>query len=181
MGVLLYAVLIITGVVLAYGGYRLYTVALFVLGAILTAGGYHALSAAGRSGPPGLIETVSVGLVGGFAFLFVQLLAILAGGFAIGWIAVTMLGVPDEALQAFGGLVGAGLSLLLYTVVIILSTAGVGAFVVAKAIAAGPSADLSLVLATKESTLTFWSVSITGALVQFGILASESEGDTHSR
>ena len=175
MGILLYAFLIIVGLVLAYGGYPLYTFALFMLGAVLTAGGFYVVTAVGQPGSPDLLGILGVGLVGGFVFLFVQLLAILAGGFIIGWIAMTMLGIPDDALQALGGIVGAGLSLLLYAFAIIVVTAGIGAFMISKAVAAGPAAGLPLILMTKESTLVFWFVFITGGLVQCGVLVSNSE------
>jgi hypothetical protein len=177
MGVLLYAVLLVTGLVLAYGGYPLYTFALFVLGAVFAAGGFYVFAAGARSGSPDLLAILSVGFVGGLVFLFVQILVILAGGFAVGWLAVTMLGVPNDALQALGGLVGAGLSLFLYAFVVIVGTAGIGAFLISKVVAAGPAADLSLILTIKESSLIFWVVFITGGLVQFGALISETEDE----
>jgi hypothetical protein len=175
MGVLLYASLIAVGLLLAYGGHSLYTFALFALGAVVAAGGYYVVAAGGQPGTPGLFSVLGVGLVGGLVFLFVQTLVVLAGGFAVGWVAVGTLGVPDDALQTVGGLVGAGLSLLLYALAVIAATAGVGALVVSKAVAAGPSADLSHVLATTGSSPAFWFVFVTGGLVQLGAFVSDGE------
>lgn len=174
MGILLFGLLTIVGLVLAYGGYQLYTFAIFLLGAVVSAGGFYLLTEAQGSSPD-LVGVLGVGLVGGLVFLLVQFLAVLAAGFILGWMGTIMLGIPDDTVQLVGGLVGAGLSLVLYVFVVIVATAGIGALLVAKAIAAGPSADVHLFLLTKESTPVFWIVFVTGALIQFGALAAETE------
>ena len=172
MGLLLFSLLIVVGLLLAYGGHPLYTFAIFAIGAVFSAGAYYLSTSAGGAASPDTFGLLATGFVGGLVFLFVQFLAILAAGFLIGWFLVIATGTPSDAVQLLGGLLGAGASLLLHGVIIIVSTAGLGAFILSKAIVAGPAADLRLLLVAERSSLVFWFVFVAGGLTQFGAVAA---------
>lgn len=178
MGLLVFGLVLVVGLLLAYGGYPLYTVTMFVIGSVVAAGGYYILVSGADTVSADLFGLLGVGFVGGLVFLFVQMFAILAVGFILGALAVTAVGAPDTVVQTLGGLVGAGLALVLYTLIVIGATAGLGALIVSKAIVAGPEANLGAIVAASESTSVFWVVFLTGGLVQLGVWLDESEDAT---
>lgn len=175
MGLLVFGLVIAIGAALTYGGYSIYGFAVFILGAVMSAGGYYIFTTTSQASAPSIVSILSVGFVGGIIFSIFHILAIIAGGFVVGWLAVGLLGVPSDLLQAVGGLVGAGLSLFLYGIVLIISTAAIGALLVSKAITAGPTADLLAILLTKESNAVFWIVFATGSLFQFATLSADDD------
>lgn len=176
MGVLLFAALLVIGLVLAYGGLPLYFYTMFTIGAIISAGAFYLFTA-----PAELFDyfgMIVIGTIGGVVFVFAHILAVLVIGFSIGWIVPAVVGFGDLIIQIAGGFIGATLSIAMYLFVVILGTAGIGAFVVAKTVSAGPGAGLGMLVATPEDAPVFWLVFITGAIVQFGFLVLSKDEET---
>lgn len=68
MGLLLFSLLIVVGLLLAYGGYPLYTLAIFAIGAVLSVGAYSLSTTGGPTASPDIFGLLATGFVGGSYF-----------------------------------------------------------------------------------------------------------------
>ena len=157
------------GALLAYGGRPLYGQVTLAVGFVGGAGLYYAY-AAETAGEPSILVALLAGIVGAVAFGFVQFLALVGVGFLAGLMLAALLGVASEIVLVLFGLAGVAVALLVAGYVVVLATAGIGAFLIAHAVAAWPETGLEAVATAEPSATAFWLVFATGVLVQLGLL-----------
>ena len=157
------------GALLAYGGRPLYGQVTLAVGFVGGAGLYYAY-AAGTAGEPSVLVALLAGIVGAVAFGFVQFVALVGVGFLAGLALAALLGFTSELVHILFGLAGVAAALLFAGYVVVLATAGIGAFLIAHAVAVWPETGLGAVAAAEPSATAFWFVFATGILVQLGLL-----------
>ena len=155
------------GALLAYGGRPLYGQVTLAVGFVGGAGLYYAVETAGE---PSILVALLAGIVGAVAFGFVQFVALVGVGFLAGLALAALLGFTSELVHILFGLAGVAAALLFAGYVVVLATAGIGAFLIAHAVAVWPETGLGAVAAAEPSATAFWFVFATGILVQLGLL-----------
>lgn len=162
---------LIVGLLLAFAGYPLYKLGLWLAGFVvglqvgLVVGPMAELAFLGSVSEVSLLLAGLVGLAGGGLALLLEWAVVLLGGFVVGdLLFALLLGVdPFDPISLLGGLVAGVVALKLYAGAIILVTAFVGSWFVAIATALDPP------VGPEQPLATFWLVFLAGVAVQAGL------------